>query len=152
MKYLLTLIFFLLSIANAQEVNLNTIVNKAKEENRHIVVFFHRPYCGYCSKMIRDTLGADSVSVKIKKDFIYVDIDIKDTGLLIFNNFKGSRREFARYLDYNVYPSTIFIDKNGEMIYAQAGYQNEEEFSKILSYVHSNAYEDMGIEEFKEEK
>ena len=149
MKKLLLLFLVLFSFAKAQEVNLDSLVTQAKEENRHILVYFHQPYCGYCRRMKNNTLDNSAVKAKIKKDFIYVDIDIKEHGTVVLNDFIGSKREFARYLDYDAYPSVVFIDKHGEMIYAQAGYQDEKYFLKILNYISSVSYEDMGIEEFK---
>jgi thioredoxin-related protein len=149
MKKLLIFLLLLLSFARAEDINLDSLVAKAKEENRHILVYFHQPYCGYCKRMKRNTLDNDAVKAKISKDFIYVDINIRDHGTVVLNDFKGSKREFARYLDYDAYPSVVFIDKHAEMIYSQAGYQNEEYFLKILNYISSVSYEDMGIEEFK---
>lgn len=152
MNKFILLIFAMISFANAGDINFDTLVDKAKKEKKHILVFFHSPSCGYCEKMIDFTLDADSVSSKIKNDFIYVDIGIKDSGEILFDDFKGSKREFARYLDYDIYPSTVFIDQNGKMIYAQAGYQNEEYFLKILSYISTASYKEMGIEDFKGSK
>ena len=149
MNKLLILLLALFSLARAQDVNLDSLVTQAQEENKHILVYFHQPYCGYCRRMKNNTLNDSAVKEKIKKDFIYVDIDIREDGTVVLNDFKGSKREFARYLDYDAYPSTVFIDKNGEMIYAQAGYQDEEYFLKILYYISTVSYDDMGIEEFK---
>jgi len=150
MKKILILLFALFSFANGSDIDFNTLSAQAKKENRHIVVYFHSPGCGFCTRMQRNTLNTDAVKTQIKNDFIYVDINIDDYGVVLYKDFKGSRGNFARYLDYDVYPSTIFIDGNNEMIYAQAGYQSKAEFLKILSYIKAKSYEDMGIEEFKE--
>jgi len=150
MKKLLILMLALLSFAKASDINFNALSLQAKEEKRHILVFFHSPGCGFCVRMQRNTLNTDAVKSKIKKDFIYVDINIDDYGVVLYKDFRGSRGNFARYLDYDVYPSVVFIDGKNEMIYAQAGYQDRETFLKILSYISAKAYEDMGIEEFKE--
>ena len=149
MNKLLILLLLIFSLANAEDANLDSLVAQAEKENKHLLVFFHQPYCGYCRRMINNTLNNNAVKAKIQKDFIYVDIDIRENGTVLLNDFKGSKREFARYLDYDAYPSTVFIDKHGEMIYAQAGYQDEEYFLKILYYISSVSYDDMGIEEFK---
>ena len=138
-----------LSFAKADNIDFNALSLQAKEEKKHIVVFFHSPGCGFCTRMQRHTLNTETVKTKIKNNFIYVDINIDDYGVVLYKKFRGSRGNFARYLDYDVYPSTVFIDGNNEMIYAQAGYQDKKTFSKILSYISENAYEDIGIEEFK---
>ena len=150
MKKILISVLALLSFANASNIDFNALSLQAKKENKHILVFFHSPGCGFCTRMQRNTLNTDAVKTKIKNNFIYVDINIDDYGVVLYKDFRGSRGNFARYLDYDVYPSVVFIDGKNEMIYAQAGYQDRETFSKILSYINARAYEDMGIEEFKE--
>ncbi len=149
MKRILILILALFSLAKASNIDFNTLSLQAKEEKKHILVFFHSPGCGFCTRMQRDTLHTNTVEKQIKNNFIYVDININDYGVVLYKDFRGSRGNFARYLDYDIYPSVVFIDGNNEMIYAQAGYQKREYFSKLLSYISARAYEDMGIEEFK---
>ena len=148
---ILVLIMTFLAFAKASDININTIATKAEKTGKHILVFVHTPYCGYCKRMIKTTLNADPVAAKIKKDFIFVDIDVSEDGLISYNSFKGSKREFANILDLEYYPSTYFIKKD-DTVYEQAGYQDEKYFLKILNYVSEKAYEDMGIEEFKEVK
>ncbi len=143
---LLVLIF---TISSANDIKIDTIFGEAKKSHKHVLIFLHKPNCGYCERMIDFTLESEKVDLKIKKDFIFVDINIADAGKVSFKNFKGSRRDFAKFLGYDFYPSTIFMNKDKEIVYSQPGYQDESKYFKILSYISSHSYEEMGIEEFK---
>jgi len=145
-------IFILVTIftlSNANSIDLDMLVSKAKKSHKQVLVFLHRPGCGYCNTMIEFTLPDEKIVQKIKKKFIFVDIDISDSGEVIFDDFKGTKQEFAISIGYNFYPSSIFIDKNKEIVYAQPGYQDEDEFLNILRFVESHSYEKMDIENFK---
>jgi thioredoxin-related protein len=97
-----------------------------------------------------EVLSDDWISTKIKKDFVFVDIYIKDTGTITYKNFKGTRREFAQFLGYDFYPTSIFINKHSEVVYVQPGYQDDFKYLNLLDYISSTSYEEIGIEEFEE--
>lgn len=143
------LLFFTYSTICADNIKVDTFFSEAKKSHKHVLIFLHKPNCGYCERMIDFTLENEKVILKIKKDFIFVDINIAEAGQVSFKNFKGTRRDFAKFLGYDFYPSTIFMNSNKDVVYSQPGYQDEEKYMKILSYVESRAYAEMGIEEFK---
>ncbi len=139
----------ILSMSGANNINIDAMCVEAKKSHKHVLVFLHRPGCSYCNTMIEFTLPDEKIVQKIKKSFILVDIDIKDPGEVIYDDFKGSKHEFAKTFGYDFYPNSIFIDKNKEIVYEQAGYQDEESFLNILRFVESYSYENMDIEDFK---
>ncbi|MDO8453068.1 MAG: thioredoxin fold domain-containing protein [Sulfurimonas sp.] len=143
------LLVFIFTISSANDIKIDTLFSEAERSHKHVLIFLHKPNCGYCERMIDFTLQNEKIALKIKKDFIFVDINIADTGKVSFNNFEGSKRDFAKYLGYDFYPSTIFINSKKEIVYSQPGYQDEDKYFKILSYIDSHSYEEMGIEEFK---
>lgn len=146
---LLFILLAIFTISCADNINIDRIISKAKKSHKHVLVFLHRPGCPYCNTMIEFTLPDEKIVQKIKKNFIFVDIDIRDSGEIIYDDFRGSRQDFAKELGYNFYPSTVFIDKNKEIVYGVAGYKDEEEFLNILRFIESDSYEDMDIEDFK---
>lgn len=99
--------------------------------------------------MIEFTLPDRKIVEKIKQDFIFVDIDIRDSGEVIFDGFRGSKREFAIDISYDFYPSSVFIDENAEVVYGQPGYQDKDKFLNILNFIQSHSYKKMEIDEFK---
>ncbi|MFA6196072.1 MAG: thioredoxin fold domain-containing protein [Sulfurimonas sp.] len=133
----------------ADNIKIDSVFSEAKKSHKYVLIFLHKPNCGYCERMLDFTLENKKVALKIKKNFIFVDINIADMGEVSFKDFKGSRRDFAKFLGYDFYPSTIFMNSDKEVVYSQPGYQDENKYFKILSYIDSHSYAEMGIEEFK---
>ncbi|KYJ87130.1 thioredoxin family protein [Sulfurovum riftiae] len=130
------------SMTLAGDVDLDQLVAEAKKTNKHILVFLHITGCNYCLKMQEWTFDDDRVIEAIKKDFIFVDINVRDKGLVSFDNMKVSKLKFAKEIGYPMYPSCLFFDKNGELVYDEVGYRDEEKFLDTLKLVSTKAYND----------
>jgi len=131
------------SMTFANDVDLDKLVDEAKKTNKHILVFLHITGCNYCLKMQEFTFDDDMVQAAIQKDFIFVDMNVRDKGLVSFDNFKVSKLKFAKKIGYPVYPSCLFFDKNGELVYDEVGFRDEVKFLKTLQLVSSKAYNDI---------
>ena len=127
----------------ANDIDLDKIVVDAKKTNKHILVFLHITGCTYCLKMQEWTFDDDKVIAALKKDFIFVDINVRDEGLVSFDNMKISKLKFAKEIGYPMYPSCLFFDKNGELVYDEVGFRDEVKFLKTLQDVSSKAYNDL---------
>lgn len=132
-----------MSITFAQDINLNQLVLDAKKTNKHILVFLHMTGCDYCFRMKEFTFDDDSVQIAIKKDFIFVDINIRDKGMVSFDGMTTSKLKFAKETGYNIYPTCLFFDKNGELVYDRVGYKDEDKFLEILKIVSTKVYNDI---------
>jgi len=131
------------SMTFANDIDLDKIVVDAKKTNKHILVFLHITGCTYCLKMQEWTFDDDKVIAALKKDFIFVDINVRDEGLVSFDNMKISKLKFAKEIGYPMYPSCLFFDKNGELVYDEVGFRDEVKFLKTLQDVSSKAYNDL---------
>ena len=127
----------------ANDINLDQLVSDAKKTNKHILVFLHITGCNYCLKMQEWTFDDDKVIEAIKKDFIFVDINVRDKGLVSFDNMKITKLKFAKEIGYPMYPTCLFFDQNGELVYDEVGYRDESKFLKTLQLVSSKAYDDL---------
>jgi len=132
-----------ISITFANDVNLDQLVVEAKKTNKHILVYLHITGCDYCLNMEEFTFDDEMVIAAIKKDFIFVDMNVRDDGVVIYDNFKVGKLKFAKKIGYPMYPSCLFFDKNGELVYDAVGYRDEIKFLKILKIVSSKAYDDI---------
>ena len=127
----------------ANDINLDQLVSDAKKTNTHILVFLHITGCTYCLKMQEWTFDDDKVIAAIKKDFIFLDINVRDNGSVSFDKMKISKLKFAKEIGYPMYPSCLFFDQNGELVYDEVGYRDEVSFLKTLQLVSSKAYMDL---------
>ena len=143
MNRFIFILITMISISFAADINLNQLIVDAKKANKHILVFLHITGCNYCLKMEEFTFDDEKVAAAIKKDFIFVDINVRDEGLVSYDNFKVSKLKFAKEIGYAMYPSCLFFDKNGELVYDEVGYRDEFEFFETLQLVSSKAYNDV---------
>jgi len=142
-KRLILMLLTIVSMTFANDVNLDQLVVEAKKSNKHILVFLHITGCNYCLKMQEWTFDDDIVIAALKKDFIFVDINVRDEGLVSFDGFKVSKLKFAKEIGYPMYPSCLFFDQNGELVYDEVGYRDEIKFLETLKIVSSKAYNDI---------
>ena len=134
------------SLTLSQDINLNQLVVEAKKTNKQLLVYLHITGCDYCMRMQEFTFDDEQVKAAIKKDFIFVDINVRDEGLVSFDGFKVSKLLFAKESGYAMYLSCLFFDKNGELVYDAVGYRDENKFLQVLKTVSTKAYIDIEYE------
>jgi len=139
-KRLILIFSALLSMSFANDINLDKLIKEAKKTNKHILVYLHISGCPYCNKMEEFTFDDDTVSEAIEKDFIFVNINVKNKGLVSFDDFKGSKLDFSKRISDSMYPSSLFFDKKGELVYEEIGYRDEDKFLKTLKLVSTKDY------------
>lgn len=153
LKYLF-IVFFIYSLslqANATPINIDTLIDKTKKTNQHLLVFFHMTHCGYCKRMERLTLRNFDIEEKLQKKFIYLDINIDDSEKVIFNNKYYTKKEFANNVDVDFYPTVLFFDESADIVYTSRGYRDITKFKKILQFIETKAYERIDFFDFKNE-
>ena len=146
--------FFFVIIAlnlslSARNIDINSMVKNSIMKNKYLFIFLHRTDCGYCESMQMFTLDDDPIKELIKKDFVFLQINISENDVVKYKNFSGNGRDFAKYVDYNIYPSSLFLNSANEIVYATPGYQDKDQFLVTLKYVDSGAYKKMGYQTFK---
>ncbi|MCO4845620.1 MAG: thioredoxin fold domain-containing protein [Sulfurovum sp.] len=151
MTTLLFLLFFTTSSFSATNntINIDHLSLLAKQENKHLLLFFHKYGCGFCEKMIDSTLDDESIEEIIDKYFLFVDIGIDDEGSILHHDFNGSKHGYAKSLEIGFYPTVGFLDGNNSMVYGVIGYRDIETFSILLRYIYSGEYKVMEWEDFK---
>jgi len=125
------------------DIDLDKLVETAKKTDKHILVFLHTTGCPFCERMIEFTFDDDDVKAHIEKDFLFVDMNVKDDGLVSFDHQKITKLKFAKEIGYPMYPTCLFFDQNGELVYDEVGYKDEATFLKTLQTVSSKAYNDI---------
>lgn len=150
MAALVFLLFFTSSSFSATDtIDIDHLSLQAKKENKHLLLFFHKDGCGFCEKMIYETLDDDSVEDTIDQYFILVDIGIDDEGSILHRDFNGSKHGYAKSLEISFYPTVGFVDGNNSIVYGAIGYRDSEIFAVLLQYIYSAEYKVMEWEDFK---
>ena len=122
-------------------INIDEIAQKeAKVENKHIMIFFHMTHCPYCIRMIDNAFSDKVAKEKMDKDYIFIDVNVDDEGIIQYKDFKGTKRAFSKYVNLSFYPSVVFIDKTNEIVYALKGYRDTSTYNLILDYIKNKLY------------
>ena len=139
---ILSLVATLLQISlQAKEINLNKLINTANKQNKHLFVWLHKHGCSFCDNMEHLTLDDKIIKSRIKNNFIYTKINSSSDEIIVFDDFVGSAKEFAIYVGHNFYPTSLFFDKDEEIVYESVGYKNKKDFKIVLDYVSSKSYD-----------
>ncbi len=100
-----------------------TVFEKAKAENKIILLNLEANWCHWCHVMEDSTYSNQEIISYINKHFIPVKAD------------QDANPELSiRYRDYG-WPATIFINAKGEDIVKRAGYISPEYFLKLLKAI-----------------
>ncbi len=154
LQTLMTALFFLLLftsslLSDIQNTDIDQLSLQAKKEKKHLLLVFHKDGCGFCEKMIYETLDNDTIEALIDQYFILVDIGIDDEGSILHRDFNGSKHGYAKSLKIGFYPTVGFVDGNNSIVYGVIGYRDSDIFSLLLQYIYSGAYKVMEWEDFK---
>ncbi|WP_345992846.1 thioredoxin fold domain-containing protein [Sulfurimonas sp. HSL-1716] len=132
----------------SRDINIDDIVKKANQSHKHLFLYLHRKDCVYCEEMLTFTINDDEVKKILGNKFIYEHIDILDKDHVVYKSFKGNGKEFARLIGYDMYPTSIFFDKNEKIVYAQPGVIDKNRFILLLQYISGNLFKTIDFEDY----
>ena len=96
----------------------DTLLAKAKKENKLIFVDAYTEWCRPCIQMAKDIFTLDNVADFYNKNFINVSMDMeKGVGPVLVKKYK-----------VQAYPAFLFINGDGELIHRDGGYQEAPKF------------------------
>jgi len=120
------------------------------KQNKKVMIFFHKDNCRFCERMIF-ALEEDELKKIVNKNFIMIDINIDDDEKVKYLDFNGTNREFAKYMDIDFYPVTLFIDSDKKILHSAMGFFNIKLLLKHFDFILSGAYKKMSFEKFRKE-
>lgn len=100
--------------------NWKEIQELAKKENKAIFIDVYTSWCGPCKKMAAEIFPQPKVGAMFNANFINYKIDAE----------KGEGIELSNKYNAKAYPTYLFINSNGELIYRTTGYMPAENFLK----------------------
>lgn len=142
------LLIFSVSIYAKESININEKLNQVTSKNKSLMFYFHIPDCPYCEKMINQNFKDEKILKLIKENFILVDIYTADKKNIVFKDFEGTPKEFAKYTGAIAYPATLFMNNDGKVFYKAIGYRNIQEYIYELKYVITKSYKKIPLDEF----
>ncbi len=132
MKNIITVFLFFLSVCNltAQEgINFDhstwsEALKKAKTENKLIFVDVYTSWCGPCKKMVAEVFPQKQVGDLFNASFVNCKIDAE----------KGEGVQVAKTYEVRSYPTYLFVNGNGDLVYRTLGYMEAAKFLQEASF------------------
>ncbi len=144
----LFLLLTLQILSFSAEINLDKLIDTATKEHKHLFVYLHWKDCVYCQEMSMFTLDTANIKKRIKSDFLYTDIETSKNDTVIYKDFKGTAKEFTKYIGFG-FPVSLFYDKDKSVAGLFPGIYNEDEFAVVLEYIKSDSYKKMELDVYE---
>lgn len=104
-----------------EETNFKTLLAQAKKENKIIFVDAYASWCGPCKLMAKNIFTKPAVGDYYNANFINTKIDME----------KGEGIELAKKYGVKAFPTYLFINGDGDIMYRGTGYYEESDFINI---------------------
>jgi thioredoxin-related protein len=125
-------------------------VDEARQENKHILLFFHLAECPYCDQMVKD-FDQQPLKAFIQKHFSVIAINIRgDKEVAINEEYTLSEKELANEIQVKYTPTVVFLNQKNETIMRTNGYRSPAKLRQVLGYVSSKAYEKLTLAQYIE--
>ncbi|WP_312306269.1 thioredoxin fold domain-containing protein [Chryseobacterium sp.] len=104
-----------------EESKFADILTKAKNENKLVFIDAYTTWCGPCKLMAKNIFVLQSVGDYYNSNFINVKIDME----------KGEGRDIAKKYNVFSFPTYLFLDGNGEVVFRSGSSLTEQEFIQV---------------------
>ncbi len=96
------------------------ILGRAKKENRLVFIDVYTSWCGPCKKMVSEIFPRKEIGTLFNVSFINYKIDAE----------KGEGVDVAKNFGVHSYPTYLFVNGDGELVYRTGGYMTSGSFMR----------------------
>ncbi len=140
------LAFSTAALAQVNWADLSKAQEMARQQHKKIMIKVYTNWCGWCKQMDANTFSNEFVSKYLNDNYICVKFNAESNEKVVFDGKTygktGSYHDLvSRWMGNQfVYPTTILLDENGNLIQAIQGYFAPNDFEKIATYFASNSH------------
>jgi thioredoxin-related protein len=114
-------------------------LQKSKDAQKPLLIFFTSPWCYYCREMERKVFQNKDIISILNERFLLVEVDI------------SRQKDLKEDYRINYTPTSLFLDIRGKPIIDVKGYIPTKRFRKLLRYVGENHYKTTAFSDFEKE-
>lgn len=108
-------------IAFEHDVPWQQVLDKAKKENKFILLDAYTSWCGPCKWMTKEIFPKPEVGTVVNPKFVSTKFDME----------KGEGLELAKKYEVRNYPTYLFFDPNGNLVHRSLGSMPAEDFIQV---------------------
>lgn len=105
---------------------------EAKESDKLILVDVYEVGCKYCRAMEREVYPDSTVRAVLDAGYIPAKVDGNSEELITFNGEEVVSRDWAQSKGVFVFPGTLIMDAEGNVLKSRTGYMNVDELRQFL--------------------
>jgi len=114
---------------------------RAKKENKHMIVDVYTTWCGWCKVMDRQTYSNADVAAYLTENFVLAKVNGESSAELHFKGEVMTERAFARKVGVTGFPTTYFLKPDADIIGGAPGFIPPDNFMIYAKYVSTRWYE-----------
>lgn len=130
----------------------DTALVKAGAEKRYVVVDFYTDWCKWCKVMDEKTYSDTLVAKALKERFVATKVNGEGKRAISYNGRSMTESDFTMGMRVSGFPSTMFMDSDGKVLGILPGYIEAPVYLKILSYITTESYKKMSLDEYLSRK
>lgn len=116
----------------------------AKTQHRRVIVDVYTNWCGWCRRMDADVYGRADIAAYLAAHFVTIKLNAESNDTVHRGDRPMTARSLAASYRVNSYPTTIFLDAEGEHLATLPGYVPPEKFFLLLRWMGDGAM-DRGV-------
>lgn len=120
----------------------------AAKMEKLIFVDVYTNWCKFCHKMDRETFSDKDIIDYLSENFIGVKLNAESKKKMKLADGAFTGRDISRKFGVRGYPTYLFLNPDGELVFRTSGYSPPDRFMVFLKYVNSGKHKDMTIEEY----
>ncbi|HTY07951.1 MAG TPA: thioredoxin fold domain-containing protein [Candidatus Edwardsbacteria bacterium] len=122
---------------------------QGSSDGKFVVVDFYTDWCHWCKVLDAKTYPDPAVQAAFAKSFALAKVNPeKDNGPYQYKGRSVSGADLAKEFNVQGYPTSVFLDKDGNVCGQFAGYVPPETYVKILDFIAAGDYKKQSLDDF----
>lgn len=140
------------SVSQLTWYGFNEGMQKAKIENKQVLVDVYTEWCSWCKVMDEKTYTDPEVVKCLNEKFVLIRLNPEKDGPVMFGGKSYNADHFAQGIGVSGYPATAFFESGEKLITMVPGYLKADEFLPILEYIGDKKYNEIGFDEYVKQR